>query len=343
MLRYANGYGAENRRIRFALLASLLLHMALLWKFSLLPRGAPDMRSGILQVSLTAPAAFPTPVAPRADPAAEGLPAEKELATTLTDPARINVPAASKTSAESATAVPKALASPSTPAETLTAAPGGLPRSAPAGAAKRVEIEFEIFSGTDRQPMGKGRHVYVSENDRSFGVSIKQTGAAEETSQGKSWQLEISGQIERHGLSPLIFQMQGDVPERLMALREISADPSALPGKSRSGRLPDGILDRQSLLYQFMLIPPANEGGKLWLSDGKTYSLYEYRIAGFEYLAVPGIGSVRTVRLVFSTGNSPEIIELWLIPDQRYLPAKVRHTDRLGGITEQVVVSIDSR
>lgn len=343
MLNDANGYGVENRHILFALLVSLLLHMALLWRFSLLPRGTPDMRNGILQVSLTAPAASPAHIAPQPAPAAEGLPAEKEVTTTARDPARINVPAASRIPAESTTAVPTATASPSTPAATLAAQPAGLPRSGPAGAAKRVEIEFEIFSGADRQPMGKGRHVYVSENDRSFGVSIKQTVTAEEASHGKSWQLEISGQIERHGLSPLVFQMQGTVPERLIALKEISADPSALAGKARSGRMPDGILDRQSLLYQFMLIPPANEGGKLWLSDGRTYGLYEYRIAGFEFLAIPAIGSVRTVKLVFTTGNSPEIIELWLIPDQRYLPAKVRHTDRLGGITEQLVVSLDSR
>lgn len=38
MLNDANGYGVENRHILFALLVSLLLHMALLWRFSLLPR-----------------------------------------------------------------------------------------------------------------------------------------------------------------------------------------------------------------------------------------------------------------------------------------------------------------
>ena len=64
MLNEANGYGVENRRILFALLVSLLLHMGLLWRFSLLPRGTPDMRSGTLQVSLMAPTASPAPIAP---------------------------------------------------------------------------------------------------------------------------------------------------------------------------------------------------------------------------------------------------------------------------------------
>lgn len=343
MLNDANGCEVENRRILFALTVSLLLHMGLLWRFSLLPRGMPDLHSGVLQVSLATPAAFSTPIAQQTATASEGLPATRELTTTAKDSARIIVPAASRRPAESAAVVPATAASMSATTQPLAPQPSGLPRSGPAGAPKRVELEFEVFSGADRQPMGKGRHIYVSENDQSFGVSIKQTVTAEESSHGKSWQLEISGQIERHGLSPLVFQMQGAVPERLIALKEISADPSVLAGKARSGRMPDGILDRQSLLYQFMLIPPVNEGGKLWLSDGRTYALYEYRIAGFEFLAVPAIGSVRTVKLVFATGNSPELIELWLIPDQRYLPAKVRHTDRHGGITEQVVVSLDSR
>jgi hypothetical protein len=343
MLNDANGYGVENRHILFALLVSLLLHMALLWRFSLLPRGTPDMRNGILQVSLTAPAASPAHIAPQPAPAAEGLPAEKEVTTTARDPARINVPAASRIPAESTTAVPTATASPSTPAATLAAQPAGLPRSGPAGAAKRVEIEFEIFSGADRQPMGKGRHVYVSENDRSFGVSIKQTVTAEEASHGKSWQLEISGQIERHGLSPLVFQMQGTVPERLIALKEISADPSALAGKARSGRMPDGILDRQSLLYQFMLMPPANERRKIVAVRRQNIQPLRIPHRRIRASCDPGDRERTHCKTGFSTGDSPEIIELWLIPDQRYLPAKVRHTDRLGGITEQVVVSLDSR
>jgi hypothetical protein len=106
--------------------------------------------------------------------------------------------------------------------------------------------------------------------------------------------------------------------------------------------MPDGILDRQSLLYQFMLVPPSNSGGKLWLSDGVKNALYSYSIAGYETLAVPPIGNVQVLKLVFSTAGSAEIIELWLIPDKRYLPAKMRHTDRLGVITEQVVMSLDS-
>jgi hypothetical protein len=206
-----------------------------------------------------------------------------------------------------------------------------------------VEIGFEIYSGTDRQLAGKGRHLYASQDNEHFGVSIRQTFKAGEAVPDASWQLEISGRITRQGLSPLAFQVQGALSERLLALAGASGNAPVPPGQMRSGHMPDGILDRQSLLYQFMMTPPSLSGGKFWLSDGTTYGLYAYRVAGFDSMSIPGIGSVQTMKLVFSTADSPDIIELWLIPDKRYLPARVRHTDRLGVITEQVVVSLDAK
>jgi hypothetical protein len=135
--------------------------------------------------------------------------------------------------------------------------------------------------------------------------------------------------------------MRGAVSERLMALKEVPEASPALPAKARSGRIPDGILDRQSLLYQFMQQPPLLGGGKLWLTDGVTHRLYSYHLAGAESFTIPGLGGVRTIKLVLSTPDSAEIIELWLVPDLHYLPAKLRHTDRNGVVTEQVVTSLD--
>ena len=272
----------------------------------------------------------------------EGMHAPQQIRIAALDPARVSAPVVPKIATEAAVVASTSAVVAATAEKEAAAQPAGQPRSAPGGAARRVEIEFEIFSGTDRQPMGKGRHLYVSTNDQSFGVSIKQMLKPDEAAQETSWQLEISGRIDRQGLSPLLFQMQGALPERFISLKEAAAGPAPPPGKTRSGRMPDGILDRQSLLYQFMLTPPANNGGKLWLTDGVKNALYSYRIAGYETLAIPSIGDVQVMKLVFSTAGSADIIELWLIPEKRYLPAKMRHTDRLGVITEQVVVSLDS-
>ena len=340
MMNTASGRKAENRRFPIALTASLLLHAAVLWKFGMLPPGLPGTHSGPLQVRLAAPAAKSmAPVEVQESVLPEGVPAPQQVRIAADDPVRVTAPLVPKIAAEVATVVPAPRISAATPE--AAAQPAGLPRSGSAGAARRVEIEFEIFSGADRQPMGKGRHLYVSTNDQSFGVSIKQMTKSDEAAQDTSWQLEISGRIDRQGLSPLLFQMQGALPERFISLKEAAAGPASIPGKTRSGRMPDGILDRQSLLYQFMLVPPSNSGGKLWLTDGVKNALYSYSIEGYESLAIPSLGAVQVMKLVFSTAGSPETIELWLIPDKRYLPAKMRHTDRLGVVTEQVVVSLD--
>jgi len=341
MMNNASGRKAENRRFPIALAISLSLHAAVLWKFGMLPPGLPSTHSGPLQVRLAAPAAKSmASVEVQETALPEGTPAPQQVSVAADDPARVSVPVVPKIAAEAAAVVPAPRISAAAPE--AAAQPAGLPRSGSAGAARRVEIEFDIFSGADRIPMGKGRHLYVSTNDQSFGVSIKQMPRPDEAAQDTSWQLDISGRIDRQGLSPLVYQLQGALPERFISLKEAAAGPASLPGKARSGRMPDGILDRQSLLYQFMLVPPSNSGGKLWLSDGVTNALYAYRIAGYESLAIPSIGDVQTMKLVFSTAGSAEVIELWLIPDKRYLPAKMRHTDRLGVVTEQVVVSRDS-
>lgn len=341
-----NGRKAETRRIQISLLVSLSLHLVLLSKLGMMPSAMPTTHSGTLQVSLAAPAAtLPAPVAPQATTVPEGMSSAQKIEVATSKPVPVNAPViavrpAEPTPLSSAPRMPQAEpAKESPPADQ----PIGMPRAGPTGAAKRVEIEFEIFSGADRQLMGKGRHLYTSQNDESYGVSIKQTLNADEAGQETPWQLAIAGQIDRQGLSPWLFQVKGALSERLMALKDVANSPASLAGKTRNGRNPDGILDRQSLLYQFMLVPPADSGGKLWLTDGKTHGLYVYRIAGFETLALASIGDVRTMKLVLSTSGSAEIIELWLMPDKRYLPAKVRHTDRLGVVTEQVVISIDSK
>ena len=344
MTNTANGRKAEKRRFLIALAASLSLHAAVLWKFGMLPPGLPTMHSGPLQVRLAAPAAGNHAPAEAQETAVdEELSAPQNARIAAADPIRISVPVVPKIAAETTTVV-QASNIPAAASETEAAAqPAGPPQSSPAGVAKRVEIEFEIFSGADRQPTGKGRHLYVSGNDQSFGISIKQMPGSDEAAPDTSWQLEISGRIDRQGLSPLVYQLRGALPERFISLKEAAGGSLSPPGKTRSGRMPDGILDRQSLLYQFMLTPPANSGGKLWLTDGVKNTIYSYRITGYETLAIPSIGNVQAMKLVFSTADSAELIELWLIPDQRYLPAKMRHTDRYGLITEQVVVSLEAR
>ena len=218
--------------------------------------------------------------------------------------------------------------------------PPGVPLPGLTGAVNRVTIEFELFSGADRQLMGAGRHLYVADDAGNYGVTINPLLKAEDPAPAATWLVSISGTISMQGLSPILFRVRGALSERLVAL-DGGGRPSTLPSRPRNARMPDGLLDRQSLLYQFMVQPPELTGGELWLSDGVSHGLYTYRLAGIESFNIPSRGGVSTIKLVLSTRDSPEIVELWLIPDLHYLPAKVRYTDRQGMVTEQVVISLD--
>ena len=348
------------RRLLMALGVSLLLHFGVLSKPGLFSSAKEATRYSPLQVSLVAPAATVSapsqPIAASVPEVVLSAPENREarkIEKTPVTPAVPVKPVEPKSEAPPSIAevtVQPSEAKPAAPASVQTSSPPakesadrspGVPLPGLTGQVKRVAIDFEIYSGANRQLTGSGQHRYVSDIGGNYGVSIKQVLKDGDPAQGQPWQLEISGTIGRQGLNPILFQIQGAVSERLMALKEVPEKSSALPPMGRSGRMPDGLLDRQSLLYQFMLQPPALTGGKLWLSDGATHRLYTYRLAGIESFIIPSLGGVRTIKLVFSTSDSPEIVELWLVPDLHYLPAKVRHTDRQGVVTEQLVTSLD--
>ena len=210
------------------------------------------------------------------------------------------------------------------------------------GTVRRVNLVFDIFSGADRRLTGKGRHSYVNENGENYGVEIVQDRDEDQQSTDESWRISISGRVTSTGLSPVFLDVQGAAAHRMMGLNEREKSSSVGSGGSpRRGRMPDGLLDRQSLIYQFMLKPPDIAGGDLWLSDGVTHRLFSYRFAGFDSLPIEALGGSLAIKLVLTTSESTETIELWIVPDMHYLPVKVRHVDSDGVVTEQVVVSLD--
>ena len=145
------------------------------------------------------------------------------------------------------------------------------------------------------------------------------------------------------GLSPSNYRRQGGLPEQLMAFNHMPASSATPPDEPQNGRMPDSILDRQSLLFQFMFSPPIDAGGELILTDGEKFGTYSYRIEGMEIVDVKSQGAIRTLHVILSGSEYADTIELWLAPDFRYLPLKVRHTNSSGDVIELLATSIDFR
>lgn len=344
MLNFVN-YG--ERRILFALGISLLFHVLLLTRFGTVLSTQVAARSSTLEARLmAAPDAPSTPGERSVDEPSELDQASRNMVphqSTVENKTPVATSASSTRHQVGGVAVENALA-PLDQAK-KTSQPEqvpGIPLPSMAGRLKRVAMSFETFSGVARKSLGTGSQLYIAESESNFSLSIKQHSNTEDAGQNVPEHLEISGRITPQGLSPVIFERLGAVAERLMALKDVSVTNS-LAGSNKlvKGRMTDGILDRQSLLYQFMLKPPGLGGGQLWLSDGINHILYTYRAAGFETFNLPSFGDVRSIKLILTAGDSSETIELWLVPDLHYLPVKMRHTDVKGDVIEQVVTSLD--
>lgn len=90
--------------------------------------------------------------------------------------------------------------------------------------------------------------------------------------------------------------------------------------------LPAGTQDEGSILFAFMLRPPAPKSEQsLHVTNGKKLVSYRYLATGTETLATP-LGALRTLVLkrLPQEGAAGEDLTLWLALDRRNIPVKMR-------------------
>lgn len=198
-----------------------------------------------------------------------------------------------------------------------------------------VELEFDTFIGGDRRRIGRARHVFRS-RDGVYGVSIQPL--PDSPSELPGWRIEVSGQVSQSGLSPVIIEATGLESSGLLSLD--SGPVSGKPVMAARTSMRDGLLDRQSALYQFMANPPSPNGGRLWMSDGVRHVEYRYQLEDFEAVEMRDGVEVKALKIRLTSQENRDVMELWVLPETHYLPVKVRYSDRNGQVTEQLVRSI---
>lgn len=111
--------------------------------------------------------------------------------------------------------------------------------------------------------------------------------------------------------------------------------------------LDDGVQDRISFQFQLMLLGQAQperfrEGRQtvLRMAGRDDVFTYRFRSAG-EAVTATGVGELQTVKIErIATDATDARIEVWLAPSLRWLPARLRFTDRYGRVTESVLESM---
>lgn len=205
-----------------------------------------------------------------------------------------------------------------------------------------VETEFDILRGIDGNKIGQTKIHYQSRYDGSYLIESESEakGLASLFISGKLIQ-RSEGKVTENGLQPTSFLYQYDSSSKLQRAsfdwgnRRITLETSK---GTQTMRLPRDAQDLVSFMYQFMFVPPLQEM-QLNITNGKRLKAYGYSFVGEEDLSTK-IGIVRAMHLENINDDGDEKNEIWLAVDYRFLPVKIRKTEKDGNVIEQVVTNI---
>jgi len=193
-------------------------------------------------------------------------------------------------------------------------------------------MTFTIMSVNDGKTLvlGEAEQHFTSDGKNAYQLTfnnkpsnVSDSSINEDTS--KEWSYQIDGRIFGNRLSPSFYDIKGIMAERMLFLSRETNNGTPVTETPTGGNMPDGLLDRQSLIYQFMFKPPKDTDTKLVLSDGARNSTFVVHTTGVEIFDSEQLGKVRVVHILMSNIDNNETIELWLAPTLKYLPIKVRH------------------
>jgi len=193
-------------------------------------------------------------------------------------------------------------------------------------APKRVEIEFKGMNGST----GKGKQVFERRDDSHYVLNGK-------LSKFFSIDQYSEGFITPNGLQPVTFRQHFGFTSQ-SATFDWNKNRVVMDTGKRTDTvdLPPGTQDMLSFMYQFMFVPPLDEM-RLNMVTGKKLATYVYTFEGEETLDTP-MGKLQTLHIGRNNRDGDEKVELWLATEYRYLPVRIRRTEK-GDVFIDLVVT----
>lgn len=312
---------ARYRRLFAIGLSSLLLHLVLLaWIDARLTRpyriDAGAMQGPPLSLRLTR-ASEPAPPAdagPAPPPAAATLPAA---------PRAVAVVAEDDTGPASAAA----------PAPALQRAPDDPPTGIPVSRPRRYQVS---------QP--PATHIGYRITAGSPGAEGHDVGSAhlDWRSEGQRYRLDTDGVLGQM-LSEGGFDDAGIAPERLEARRAGRSHDTVFDREHEP--LPAGLQDDASVLIQLAGMGRADPDQMqdeltFWIGGSDGGRVHRYQVLGKETVAT-GIGEMVAVHLVRPGSADQARVDVWLAPQQAWLPVQIRVTAPGGAVLTQTLATIE--
>jgi hypothetical protein len=152
------------------------------------------------------------------------------------------------------------------------------------------------------------------------------------------------GVVTERGLKPssFLYQYGNNKDKSRRATFDWTAGTLTMEAgkKIHAEDIAEGTQDFLSFMYQFMFVPPL-EQMQLAVTDGKKLGHHVYSFEGEETLKTR-MGMLRTIHIAKTNADNDRKVDLWLAMDYRYIPVKIRFTEKDGSVIEQTATRITS-
>ena len=208
---------------------------------------------------------------------------------------------------------------------------------------KKVVIDYDVRRSLDGSPVGAARTMYfLGENNQ---YSIKNEVEAKGFVSLFYWNKLVQtsdGIVTPEGLKPKNYHYQFGSKIDNFAVFDWESKKiiTTISGKTSEFDMLEGSQDMLSFMYQFMFEPPLTKM-KIFITNGKNYKPYDYSYIGEEIIETE-MDKILTMHIAKFNYNNEERIDLWLAKDYRYLPVKIRKTEKDGSILDQTAKKIET-
>jgi hypothetical protein len=205
-----------------------------------------------------------------------------------------------------------------------------------------VETAFDVYRNNDKSPAGKTLITFHLDQNNNYAIKsvTEANGLASiffDTLQQKS-----EGVVNADGLRPNYYSYAYGNKKSQIANFAWSDGILVLHTAkgTKTETLSAGTQDLLSFMYQFMFKPPL-ESLSITMTNGKNLRTYTYSFEGEEFIETSFSSNLKTVHLI-KTGSEEEKTEIWLAVDYKYLPIKIRKTEKDGSTVEQIMTNIST-
>ena len=208
---------------------------------------------------------------------------------------------------------------------------------------KKVAIDYDVRRSLDGSPVGEAKTVYLFDQNNRYSLrnEVEAKGFVSLFYWNKLVQTS-EGLVSPDGLKPTNYHYQFGSKIDNLALFDWESKKiiTTVNGKSNEYDLLEGSQDMLSFMYQFMFEPPLTKM-KIYITNGKNYKSYDYAYIGDELIETEADKIISMHIAKFNYSNE-ERIDLWLAKDFRYIPIKIRKTEKDGSILDQTAKKIET-